>query len=118
METNKLYFHEDMKIEESYKTKLKWKEPKKFKDEYLYSVVQIQESEGDLHFKFTRGIVCRGKTFYIVIHDYTKYTALDIINALDGIGFNTRHSYDAVLHFYIEKGLRIGSTMEILKDIL
>lgn len=108
-----------MIIEQSNKTKLKWKESKKFKDTYSYSTVQVQESDGNLHFKFTPSMCCKvRKPLYMTIADYTQYTALDIINALDGIGFNTRHSYDAVLHFYKEKGLRIGSTMEILKDIL
>lgn len=105
-----------MIIEQSNKTKLKWKEPKRFNDEYRYSVVQIQESEGNLHFKFTGHKNYNLKPLYMTIADYTQYTALDIINALEDIGFNTRHSYDAVMQFYHEKGLDLGFTSKILKN--
>lgn len=106
-----------MIIEQSNKTKLKWKVPKKFKDTYSYSTVQVQESEGNLHFKFTPSMCCKvRKPLYMTIADYTKYTALDIINALDDIGFNTRHSYDAVMQFYHDKGLDLGFATKILKD--
>lgn len=103
-------------IHESRKTKLKWKDVPKFKDEYRWHVVQIQEYEDNLHFKFSGGSIYL-PTIYMTIENYRQYTALEVINALDDVGFNTRHSYDAVLKFYHERDLDLGFTRKILKPI-
>lgn len=106
-----------MQIKTSRKTPLKWKDVPKFKDnEYSYEIVQIQESGDDLHFKFTpfKGSQKR-KVVYMVIENYRQYTALDIINGLEQIGFNTRHSNDAVMKFYKDRGLDLGFVKKILK---
>lgn len=108
-----------MEIIRSEKTKLKWKDIPKYKDdEYFYPIVQVQEKDNELHFKFTpfRGSLKR-KITYMIIGNFRKYPALDIINALDDIGFNTRHSYDAVMQFYHKRGLDLGFTKKILKPI-
>lgn len=105
-----------MNIIRSEKAKLKWKEPKKYKDEYRWGICQIQEDSGNLHFKFSGA----GKFFknqYMTIENYKQYTALDIINALKDIGFNTRHSYEAVMQFYKERDLEFGFIKKILKPI-
>lgn len=106
-------------IHESRKTKLKWKEPKKWKDEYRYPIVQLQADGENLCFKFTptryKGQIV--KPLYMTIESYRQYTALEVINALDDVGFNTRHSYDAVLKFYHERHLDLGFTRKILKPL-
>lgn len=101
-------------IYESRKSKLKWKDIPKFKDDYCWSIVQVQEHEGILYFKFSGGSKYSPNT-YFTIENYREYTALEIINSLDDIGFYTRHSYDAVLKFYHERGLDLGFTKNILK---
>ena len=90
----------------------------KFKDDYLYPIVQVQGSGNDLHFKFTpfKGSQ-KKKAIYMVIENYRQYTALEIIDGLEQIGFNTRHSYDAVMKFYHDRGLNLGFVRKILKDI-
>lgn len=103
-------------IHESRKTKLKWKDVPKFKDDYRWPVVQIQEHEDNLHFKFSGGSIY-SPTIYMTIENYRQYTALEVINALDDVGFNTRHSYDAVLKFYHERDLDLGFTKKILKPL-
>lgn len=107
-----------MELIKSNKTKLKWKEPKKYKDDYKYPIVQIQESSSDLCFKFTPYKGANFKALYMTIENYKQYYALDIVNALEEIGFNTRHSYDAVMHFYHERDLDLGFTKKILKPII
>lgn len=104
-----------MNIIRSEKTKLKWKEPKKYKDEYRWGICQIQEDSGNLHFKFSTGTSLKNQ--YMTIENYKQYTALDIINALEDIGFNTRHSYEAVMQFYKERDLEFGFIKKILKPI-
>lgn len=106
MQTNNITIHE------SRKTKLKWKNVPKFKDNYRWPIVQIQEHEGSLHFKFSGGSIY-SPNIYMVIENYRQHTALEITNALDDVGFNTRHSYDAVLKFYHERGLELGFTRKI-----
>lgn len=106
-----------MEIIKSNKTSLKWKEPKKYKDEYFYSIVQIQECNETLCFKFTRFKGSRLPSLYMTIENYKQYSALDIVNTLENIGFNTRHSYDAVMDFYYERDLDLGFTKKILKQI-
>lgn len=103
-----------IRIHESRKSKLKWKDIPKFKDSYRWPVVQIQEHEGILHFKFPGGSKYSPNT-YFTIEDYRRYTALGIINSLDDIGFYTRHSYDAVLKFYHDRGLDLGFARNFLK---
>lgn len=106
-----------MEIISSNKIKLKWKEPKKYKDDYTYPIVQVQESNGDLCFKFTPYKGATFKALYMTIENYKQYSALDIVNALEDIRFNTRHSYDAVLQFYHKRDLDLGFTRKILKQI-
>lgn len=106
-----------MNITKSDKSNLKWKDVPKFKDDYNYPIVQVQESENNLYFKFTPYKGAPYKVLYMTIEDYKRYSALDIVNALDDIGFNTRHSYDAVLKFYHERDLDLGFTRKILKNI-
>lgn len=106
-----------MEIIRSESTKLKWKEPKKYKDDYTYPIVQVQESDGSLCFKFTPYKGATFKPLYMTIENYKKYSALEIVNALEDIGFNTRHSYDAILQFYHERNLDLGFTKKILKQI-
>ena len=106
-----------MEIIRSKSAKLKWEEPKKYKDDYKYPIVQVQESDGDLFFKFTPYKGATFKPLYMTIENYKQYSALDIVNALEDIGFNTRHSYDAVLQFYHERDLDLGFTRKILKQI-
>lgn len=108
-----------MKITRSYKSKLKWKEPKKYKDdEYFYTIVQIQENGDSLCFKFTPFKSAKiFKKLYATIENYKQYSALDIVNALEDLGFNTRHSYDAIMQFYRDKDLDLGFTSKILKPI-
>lgn len=103
-------------IHESRKTKLKWKDVPKFKDDYCWPVVQIQEHEGSLYFKFSGGSIY-SPNIYMTIEHYRQHTALEIINALDNVGFNTRHSYDAVLKSYHERNLDLGFTKKILKPL-
>lgn len=108
-----------MQIKTSRKTSLKWKDVPKFKDDdYVYPIVQVQESGNDLHFKFTpfKGSKQR-KSAYMVIENYRKNTALEIMDGLEQIGFNTRHSYDAVMKFYKDKGLDLGFVRKISKTI-
>lgn len=108
-----------MQIKTSRKTPLKWKDVPKFKDDdYFYSIVQVQESGNDLHFKFTpfRGSKER-KATYMVIENYRRNTALEIMDGLEQIGFNTRHSHDAVMKFYKGKGLDLGFVRKISKNI-
>lgn len=108
-----------MKLTRSEKANLKWKEPRKFKDdEYFYTIVQIQESGDCLCFKFTpfKGAKIFKKLF-VTIENYKQYSALDIVNALEEIGFNTRHSYDAVMHFYHDNNLDLGFMRNILKPM-
>lgn len=105
-----------IRIHKSRKSKLKWKDIPKFKDSYRWPVVQIQEHEGILHFKFSGGSKYSPNT-YFTIEDYRRYTALEIINSLDDIGFYTRHSYDAVLKFYHDRGLDLGFTRNFLKPL-
>lgn len=107
-----------MGIISSSKTKLKWKEPKKYKDDYRYPIVQVQEIDGNLFFKFTPYKGATFKALYMTIENYKQYSALDIVNALEDIGFNTRHSYDAILQFYHERDLDLGFTRKILKQIV
>lgn len=104
----------DIQIHKIRKSKLKWKDVPKFKDSYRLPVVQIQEHEGSLHFKFSGGSKYSPNT-YFTIEDYREYTALEIINSLEDIGFNTRHSYDVVLKFYHNRELDLGFTKNILK---
>lgn len=107
-----------MDIIRSNKTKLKWKDIPKYKDdEYFYPIVQVQENDGNLCFKFTpyKGVIF--KALYMTIENYKQYSALDIVNALEDIGFNARHSYDAVMHFYNEKKMDLGFIKKILKPI-
>lgn len=106
-----------MDIIRSNKTKLKWKEQKKYNDDYKYPIVQVQENDGNLCFKFTPYKGAIFKALYMTIENYKQYSALDIVNALENIGFNTRHSYDAVMHFYHEIDLDLGFTKKILKRI-
>lgn len=106
-----------MEIIRSESTKLKWKDPKKYKDDYRYPIVQVQESDGSLCFKFTPYKGATFKPLYMTIENYKQYSALEIVNALEDIGFNTRHSYDAVLQFYHERNLDLGFTKKILKQI-
>lgn len=106
----------EIRIHESPKSKLKWKDIPKFKDSYRWPVVQVQEHEGSLYFKFSGGSQYTPNT-YFTIEDYRKYTALEIINSLDDIGFSTRHSYDAVLKFYHDRGLDLGFVRNILKPL-
>lgn len=106
-----------MEIIRSSKNKLKWKEPKKYKDDYTYPIVQVQESDGDLFFKFTPYKGASSKALYMTIENYKQYSALDIVNTLEDIGFNTRHSYDAIMQFYRDKDLDLGFTSKILKPI-
>lgn len=106
-----------MDIIRSNKTKLKWKEPKKYKDDYNYPIVQVQESDGNLCFKFTPYKGAIFKALYMTIENYKQYSALDIVNALEDIRFNARHSYDAVMHFYHEKKMDLGFIKKILKPI-
>lgn len=101
----------------SNKTKLKWKEPKKYKDDYKYPIVQVQESDGNLCFKFTPYKGAIFKALYMTIENYKQYSAIDIVNVLESVGFNTRHSYDAVMHFYNEKKMDLGFIKKILKPI-
>lgn len=106
-------------IKLSLNTSLKWRDVPKFKDDgYVYPIVQVQENGCDLHFKFTpfKGSQKR-KVVYMVIENYQQYTALDIINGLEQIGFNTRHSHDAVMKLYKSKGLDLGFVRKTLKDI-
>lgn len=105
-----------MELIKSNKTKLKWKEPKKYKDDYKYPIVQVQESDGSLCFKFTPYKGATFKPLYMTIENYKQYSALEIVNALEDIGFNTRHSYDAILQFYHERDLDLGFTRKILKQ--
>lgn len=108
-----------MNISASRKTSLKWKDIPKFKDdEYFYPIVQVQENGDDLHFKFTpfRGSQKRVAT-YMVIEGYRKYTAFEILYGLEQIGFYTRHSNDAVMKFYHDRGLDLGSVRKTIKDI-
>lgn len=53
----------------------------------------------------------------MTIENYRQYTALEVINALDDVKFNTRHSYDAVLKFYHERHLDLGFIRKILKPL-
>lgn len=104
----------DIQIHKSRRSELKWKDVPKFKDSYRLPVVQVQEHEGSLYFKFSGGSKYSPST-YFTIEDYREYTALEIINSLEDISFNTRHSYDAVLKFYHDRGLDLGFTKNILK---
>lgn len=106
-----------MEIIKSLNTPLKWRGIPKFKDEYVYPIVQVQEGGADLHFKFTpyKGSIKR-KAVYMTICDYRQYTALDIINGLEKIGFNTRHSYDAVMKFYKDRNLDLGFRRKCVKN--
>lgn len=106
----------DIQIHKSRKSKLKWKDVPKFKDSYRLPVVQILDYEGSLYFKFSGGSKYSPNT-YFTIENYREYTALEIINSLDDIGFNTRHSYDAVLKFYHDRGLDLGFTRNFLKPL-
>lgn len=106
----------EIQIYKSRKSKLKWKDVPKFKDSYRLPVVQIQEHEGSLHFKFSGGFKYSPNT-YFTIEDYRRYTAIEIINSLEDIGFNTRHSYDAVLKFYHDRELDLGFTRNFLQTL-
>lgn len=106
-----------MELIRSNETKLKWKEPKKYKDNYKYPIVQVQESDGSLFFKFTPYKKATFKALYMTIENYKQYSALDIVNTLENIGFNTRHSYDVVMDFYHKRDLDLGFTKKILKQI-
>lgn len=105
-----------MDVVESNKTSLKWGKIPKFKDEYLYSTVQVQSFKNDLHIKFTPFNGSVRKPIYMVVKKYDMYSALDIVDCLERRGFNTRHSYDAIMKFYQEKGLHIGSTKRVLRS--
>ena len=58
-------------IYESRKSKLKWKDIPKFKGSYCWPIVQVQEHEGSLHFKFSGGSKYSPNT-YFTIEDYRK----------------------------------------------
>lgn len=104
-------------IKLSLTTSLKWRDVPKFKDDgYVYPIVQVQENGRDLHFKFTpfKGSQKR-EVVYMVIENYRQYSVLEIMDGLEQIGFNTRHSNDAVMKFYKDRGLDLGFVKKTLK---
>ena len=104
-------------FEISLKTKLKWKEPKKYKDEYRFPIVQIQESKDNLHLKMTPHHGASFPPMYITIDKYKEHTALEVLNLLALLGYHTRHANSAVLGFYYERDLDLGFLKKVLRPM-
>ena len=102
-------------IHQSDKSKLKWKDCKKYKDKgYIYTTCQLQADGDNLCYKMRKW---NGENWYLTIPSYKKYTALDIVNMLEQIGWNNRHTTDALFDFYQENDLDLGFVKKILKNI-
>ena len=94
--------------------KLKWKDYKKWKDSYIYNIIQLQEYQNDLYIKFSSSFKSKVNLFY-VIKDYKATTPNNIFSCGNGM-VESRHFNDAILDFYHSKGLPLGFVQPILKN--
>ena len=98
----------DILFARGWSEKLDWKSARKYKDKgYYYHTVQVLKDGDDLVVKMTPFRRCRMKPLFIIIFNFERYAANEVIHALHD---NGRHFEDAILDYYKEHGLSMYPT--------
>ena len=95
----------DILFEHGWREKLDWKSARKYKDKgYYHHTVQVLKGGDNLVVKMTPFRKCGMKPLFIIIFNFERYAANEVINVLHNQG---RHFEDAILDYYTEHGLPI-----------
>ena len=90
---------------------IKWKNVKKYEGEYIWSTAQVTNYKENLYIKLSGYHI---NSIFFMLENYKRYTIREICSVYEDLGI---HTYDALLNFLHNNGVKMGYIIPILKPM-